>query len=87
MVHLAAILIWQFGEFGFDRQILCPPTLIIVKRFLLPVFINPILQTKCPPICITFQFTKLKVRQMYCVYSIAIAPCDCVSNLFVFYPD
>ena len=32
------------------------------------VFINPIHQTKSPPICITFQFAKLNVRQMYCVY-------------------
>ena len=34
------------------------------------VFINPICQTKCPPICITFQFAKLNVHQMYRVYGI-----------------
>ena len=29
------------------------------------VFNNPIHRTKCAPICITFQFTKLNICQMY----------------------
>ena len=49
-VHLGVILIWRVGEFGFNRQILCPPTLIIVKRFLLYQFLLTL-------------FTKLHARQ------------------------
>ena len=30
MVHLAATLIWQFGDFGFDRQFYCVAILIII---------------------------------------------------------
>ena len=30
-------------------------------------------QTKCPPLCITFWFTKLNVRQMYCVITVDIS--------------
>ena len=62
------ILIWQFGEFVFIRQIKC--THCLHSSATIRDLDSPSHQTKDPPIYITYQFAKLYVRQMYHVYDI-----------------
>ena len=77
VVHLTVILIWCFDNFGFDRQIQCTPTLLIImstmsiSQTIYPQY-GPDRQTKCLPICITFEFVKLNGSQIYLVYGTTI---------------
>ena len=66
-VHLTMILIWRFGKFISIHQIKCTHCLHLCVS--IHDLHSPCIQTKCPPIYITYQFAKLYVHQMYLIYS------------------
>ena len=67
-VRLIMILIWRFGKFVFIHQI----NVCTVYTRLYPYVIWMALVTKLNThqFTLTYQFAKLYVHQMYCIYSI-----------------